>query len=296
MEEELKRSAGAIANQPPQELLHYGSGWGALEERLRRATGRPAMASASTRFPDDSLGEDQAPWLALLEQGRLPHRDPALDPGSLMVQPEWRDLLEQAVHEDRGAHWLAWYHLGVMRYRARDFAGAREAWERSMRQEPTAWACRDLAVLALEAPDPQRAADLWLDAARMNPTCTPLAIECAIALRQAGRAAQLVDFVGALPPQVRSHGRIRLLRAMAALELDDLDTVARYFEGDVDVANIREKETILSDLWFGFQAKRVARERGVQVDDELNRLVRREFPPPPRFDFRLNADLDLLSP
>lgn len=165
-----------------------------------------------------------------------------------------------------------------------------------MRQQPTAWACRDLAVLALEAPDPHRAADLWLDAARMNPTLTPLAIECARALLQAGRAGQLIEFVASLPPPVHSHGRIRLLRAMAALELDDLDAVARYFEGDVDVANIREKETILSDLWFGWQARRVARERGVKVDEELNRLVRREFPPPPRFDFRLNADLDLLSP
>ena len=296
MEAELNRSAAAIANRPPQELLHYGSGWGALEERLRLATSRPAMASASTPFPDDSMGEQQAPWLALLEQGRLPHRDPALDPGSLMVQSEWRDLLEKAVREDRGAHWLAWYHLGVMRYRARDASGAREAWERSMRREPTPWACRDLAVLASETPDPPRAAHLWLDAARMNPTCTPLAIECARALLDAGLAGQLIEFVASLPPRVRSHGRIRLLRAMAALELDDLDSVARYFDGDVDVANIREKETILSDLWFGWQARRVARERGVKVDEELNRLVRREFPPPPRFDFRLNADLDMLSP
>jgi hypothetical protein len=76
---------------------------------------------------------------------------------------------------------------------------------------------------------------------------------------------------------------------MAALEQGDLAKVAKYFEGDVDIPNIREKETTLSDLWFGWQEQRVARERGVPVDDHLRTLVRREFPPPVRFDFRLTT-------
>ena len=58
-----------------------------------------------------------------------------------------------------------------------------------------------------------------------------------------------------------------------------------------DIANIREKETSLTDLWWSFQQQRVARERGLPIDEKLKQLVRREFPPPARFDFRLNADL-----
>jgi hypothetical protein len=86
---------------------------------------------------------------------------------------------------------------------------------------------------------------------------------------------------------VRGKGRIRLLHAMASLDLDDLDTVARYFDGDVDIANIREKETVLSELLFGWLATRLARERGVALTDDLRRSARKEFPPPRRFDFRL---------
>jgi hypothetical protein len=267
-----------------------------VERRRRDRAAQPPFAPPSALpFPDSSIGDEQLPWLALLDAGALPYRPAAHDPGSLMVQPEWRELLERAVHAagdgGRGAHWLAWYHLGVMRYRAGDAAGARQAWERSMREEPSAWACRDLAVLARDEGDEQAAADLWLKASRLAPHVVPLAIECAKALLGAGRIAELSAFADVLPPEVRTHGRIRLLRAMAALREGDLDAVERYFQGDVDVANIREKETILSDLWFGWHEQRLSRQRGTAIDDDLRRLVRREFPPPARFDFRLDTSV-----
>ena len=43
------------------------------------------------------MGDPQKPWLALLETGALPYRAATEDPGSLMVQPEWRDLLEKSI-------------------------------------------------------------------------------------------------------------------------------------------------------------------------------------------------------
>ena len=286
LEAQLTRSS-AMADRAPVELLHHGSGWGALENRRRRAAGEPPFASAALPFPEEALSAEQAPWLALLERGTLPPRPATSDPGSLMVQPEWRQLLEASIERPGGSHWLSWYHLGVMRFRAGDVAGARAAWERSFSIEPTPWARRDLAVLAREAGDHASAAQKWVAAARMAPDVAPLAIECCQALLRAQRYDELLRFVASLPPTVRSHGRVRLLHAMASLELGDLATVERYFEGDLDIANIREKETLLSDLWFGWHAKRLARERGVAVSDELRQLVRKEFPPPMRFDFRL---------
>jgi hypothetical protein len=178
-----------------------------------------------------------------------------------------------------------------MRYRAGDIAAARQAWEHSLAGEKSPWAYRDLAVLTREDGDANKAADLWLTAVRLAPHVTPLAIETVRALLAADRPAELLKFTDTFPPSVRSHGRIRLLRAMASLALADLDAVARYFEGDIDIANIREKETSLTDLWWSFQQQRVARERRVPIDENLKQLVRREFPPPARFDFRLNADL-----
>jgi tetratricopeptide (TPR) repeat protein len=289
LEKELALS-GALAERVPAEILHDGSGWGALESIRREHSKQPPFATPATPFPTSTIGEEQLPWLTLLETGALPSRAVSAGPGSLMVQPEWRELLERAVQQHRGEHWLSWYHLGVMRYRAGDLAAAEEAWERSLRAEPSSYAQRDLAVLADEQGDGELAADLWLKASRMDPSLTPLALECVKGLLKANRYAAIAEFVNELPPAAASHGRIRLLRAMAALAQGKLDEVEKYFQGDLDIANIREKETSLSDLWFGWHEQRLARERKTQVDDELRQLVRREFPPPMRFDFRLRAD------
>ena len=286
LDDELSRTR-AMADRTPSDLLHLGSGWGALENRRRRAAGAPSFATDALPFPDEALSAEQAAWLALLERGTLPPRAASDDPGSLMVQPEWRQLLQASVDRPGGSHWASWYHLGVMHFRAGDANAARDAWERSLAIEPTPWARRDLAVLAREAGDHHAAADQWLAAAQSSPDVAPLAIECCQALMRVGRFADVIRFVESLPPPVRKHGRIRLLHAMASLELDDLATVERYFEGDLDIANIREKETLLSDLWFGWHARRLAKERGVAVNEDLRRLARNEYPPPIRFDFRL---------
>jgi predicted TPR repeat methyltransferase len=207
-----------------------------------------------------------------------------------MTQPQWRELLEQSVNTGgRAAHWTGWYHLAVMHYRAGDLAGARQAWEQSLRAEPNVWSARDLAFLAIDQCDEPAAVDLYLKAAAIAPHLIPLAIECAKVLLQTRRFAQLTKFADSLPPEVQSTGRLRLLRAMAALEQGDLTAVENYFEGDVDIPNIREKEIALSDLWFRWQEQRVARERGVPIDDALRSKVRRDFPPPMRFDFRLRT-------
>jgi len=105
------------------------------------------------------------------------------------------------------------------------------------------------------------------------------------------RDEEAIRFIEALPPHLRSHGRIRLVRAVAALATGDLDSVERYFEGEVDIANIRENETKLSDLWFALHAARLAQKRGVLIEDALRWEVHDTFPPPARFDFRLNAEL-----
>jgi len=293
LESDLSRTAAAIADRAPVELLHHGSGWGALERVRRSRSGERPFASDATPFPDSSLTADQMPWLALLDTGELPYIAPTDDPSTLMVQPEWRDLLERAVQTNPDAHWLTWYHLGVMRYRAGDLSGARAAWQRSLAREPSAWAHRDLAFLSMEQGDEPAAVAQWLRAARLAPDNVPLAVEVAKLLLTTRRFAELTNFVDALPTGVRSAGRIRLLHAMSALEQGDLATVEKYFEGDVDIPNIREKETTLSDLWFRWQEQRVARERGVNVDDAIRKLVRREFPPPSKFDFRLATLLDV---
>jgi hypothetical protein len=281
MEFELLRTE-PMANRPPEEILQRGSGWGALEQ-----VRRPSFVPTGVVFDEASLGPDQAPWMELLGRDEMPEAPPDRDPGAFMVQDEWRELLETAVAIGKGSHWLAWLHLGVMRYHAGNHDGAREAWERSLSLAPSAWALRNLAVLEKDEGRLGEAADLLVKACRMLPSQTRLVIETCESLIAAERADEMGALLDEVPEEVRSHGRIKMLEVRAALDCGDLDRAEKALFGKFDMGDIREGEVSLTDLWFTLHEKRLAAQLGVPVDDALRERVRREFPPPAEMDFRM---------
>jgi tetratricopeptide (TPR) repeat protein len=277
------------ANSPPLEMLQHGSGWGALERRRREASGEPLLCTPGLIFGDDSLGAEQAPWISLLEDRSFPDSDPHTAPRSFVVGEKWQSLLESALQSGHGDNWLALFHLGVMRYWCGDVHGARGAWERSLERVWTPWAARNLAVLAWEQGRLDEAAGLLTRALRAAPDLLPLAIESGRCLLEAGRAQEWLELSEELPSLIRSTGRIRLLQAQAALAEDKLATVAQFFEDKVSIDDLREGENLLTDLWFGYHARRVSLEENVPVSSSLKRRIREEYPLPEEFDFCMTA-------
>jgi hypothetical protein len=278
------------ADRPPVELIQRGSGWGALERLRRERSGEPPFCSEGLVFDRASLSEEQAPWVGLLHDGALPSAEPDATPSSYMVQAEWRTMLEHAVREGRGAHWLAWLHLGVMRYHIGDREGARRAWEESLERTKTPWALRNLAVLAREDGRLGDAAELYVAACRMRPSLLPLAVECGRTLIQAERPDAWLELLDELPDAVRSVGRVRLLQAQAALAVGDFEVVKHVFAGKPVVDDMREGEVSLSQLWFDYHERRLSAAESVPIDDALRARVRQEFPVPKELDFRMRVD------
>jgi hypothetical protein len=98
-----------------------------------------------------------------------------------------------------------------------------------------------------------------------------------------------MERVDRLAPPVRQHGRIRLLVARAALALDRLDEAEAILRGPIEVSDLREGETLLSDTWFEIAARRLAAQTGAPVDDALRARARQASPLPPHLDFRGSA-------
>lgn len=286
LEAEFARSM-ASADSRPVEILQRGSGWGALERLRREVVGERPFCTEGLIFDDDSLGGDQEPWLQLLREGFLPVQPPDRGPGKAMVQSVWRERLEKSVQKEAGDNWAAWLHLGVMRYYAGEKDGARRAWERSRARSDNAWAVRNLAVLAREKGRFEQAAELYSTACRLQPDLLPLLIECGRSLIEAGQGQAWLELVGDLPYTVRGNGRVRLLEAQAGLVTGNLQIVERFFADGVVVADIREGETSLSDLWFDFQAMRLSLTENVPLDEALRARVRRMLPVADGFDFRM---------
>jgi len=291
MEAELARTQ-ATADRPPEQVVHRGAGWGALERRRRQLTGDKPFCGQAMIFDDETLTADQQPWLALLERGELPCSPVERPPGHWMVRGPWRELLEAALQNGRGDHWLSHLHLGVMHYNNGQVAEARRAWERSLACERSAWALRNLAVLERHQKNLDAAAELYVEALRLLPTVPALAADCLQTLIDAGRPEDVAPLIESLDEDVRSRGRIQLLKGAAALDAGDLETVRQVLDGNLVVNDMREGEVSLSDLWYGLHEKRLAAAENVTIDESLRQRVRRDFPPPPELDFRMATVAD----
>ena len=84
--------------------------------------------------------------------------------------------------------------------------------------------------------------------------------------------------------------RIRLLAGQAALAIHDFEAVEKLFADPPVVADLREGEVSLSQLWFAYHEQRISAEEGVSIDATLRRRVRSEHPVPLEIDFRMATD------
>jgi len=203
-----------------------------------------------------------------------------------MIQPEWRRILEDAVNAGRGDHWLSWLHLGVMYYAEKNMDAAKQAWEKSLKLEPSPLAYRNLAVLAKRGKRLSEAADMLLAARRMAPDMFSLAVECCRALIEAGRSREVLGLMENLPQHIHDRGRMRIMEAQAAMKIGDLQKVEEILQSRPSVSDVREGEVTLSNLWFEMHEKRIAAAENLPIDDELRQRVRRDYPPPSWLDFR----------
>lgn len=285
---DLEQACRARAGQAPEEIYVRGAGWGALEARRRSAASGLMPAPAGLDFPADTLGVEQRKWLALAEKGALPEQDPLALPGEWMVQAEWETLLEGSLQQEGGRSWAALLHLGVMRMERYDSSGAEAAWLESVQLQPSAWAYRNLAVLALRRNEPERSRAYyeraWELAARADAPPAGLAVEYLSMLQETGQASRGMQVYKQLPASAQRAERVQILRGQFALALGDLEAVEEVLA--IEYAGVREGETVLSDLWFELQAQRTAQQSGRALDEALRREVRKACPPPARIDFR----------
>ncbi len=286
LEAELAATRRA-ASTPVDQVLIAGSGWGALEQARGQAGGRPSAWAPGITFPPETLGADQAPWLALLRTGAMPVRRPAESPGAFQSSPAWKRMLQRSIRTGGSDHWLGWFHLGLLAYAPNGgIAAARRAWERSVALTPNPWALRGLAVLARRETDWFEAIRLFKRARRLLPHHAELTAELLETMQLAGQYRQALDLIASLPPALRRHERVRLERAWCALGVGDAEGALKQITRGPEFAQIREGELSLSALWYRAHDLRLSRAEGRPIDFALRVRVRETCPPPYKLDMR----------
>jgi tetratricopeptide (TPR) repeat protein len=226
--------------------LHTGSGWGALESLRRELSQEQPSPVIDRLFPRSSLGEDQEPWIAFLETGTLPPGTPR----SYVVGAPWSVLVEQAA--DSAASML---HRGVVRWHAGHREAAVAAWEAAYALEPDSWlALRNLAAASGLAGEPGRSAEQYLRALDLMPEVAQLRVEAIEALIAANRFPEAIELAQTAPA---SHfaGRFRFLQAWAAVHHGETRLAESILERGLEIADLREGEVSLSDLWLFCQRR-----------------------------------------
>lgn len=284
VEEELER-ARTWQHKEPSELLHMGSGWGRLELERRSRDGETPFVGNELRFPPDSIGREQEPWLELLTSGVYPENGFSQQAPSFMVQPEWSRLLEASLTKEPRS-WAALLHLGVAYAYIGEWAAARAAWIESLEHERTPWALRNLAVDDRRSGLLDDAVDRLIEASGLAPDSVSLATELGRGMIEAGRSKEWLE-AAALPNQVAAHGRIRYLNARAGLECGELSLAAQFFDSGEVVTDLREGSTEITQLWVDYQTQLLARETGQQINAIGQRRVAIERPVPDQFDFSM---------
>jgi hypothetical protein len=238
---ESELGGGAGADNRQGERVHAGSGWGALESLRREVAREPPSPVIDRLFPRSGLGDDQEPWIALLETGTLPSGTPR----SYVVGRSWSGLLDAAA--DSAASML---HRGVVRWSAGRRQAAVEAWEAAWALEPDCWlAVRNLAAASGLTGAPGRSAEQYLRALDLMPDLPQLRVEAIEALIAADRLPEAIALAQAAPPSSFA-GRFRFLEARAAVLHGDVGRAESILAGGLEVADLREGEVSLSDLWL----------------------------------------------
>ena len=133
--------------------------------------------------------------------------------------------------------------------------------------------------------DPDRAAE-YTAAAMVGTPPTVMQIDGMGTMLDCKRYGWVTAHFAALPENIRQHGRIRLMAALAYAKQGAADEAQRLLDGLV-VDDIREGETVLSDLWTMLH-REAMRRRGVPDGEMTADRVLKAYPLPESLDFRMH--------
>jgi len=271
------------------EILEKGSGWGFLEGRLRNYKIPPGLS-----FPEESAGEAESPWSELLLKGSFPSRPVEAGPGSFVTDEAWEKLLEE--RSVREGDWLSPYHLGVIAYERGETEKAAAFWKKSLKNEENPWACRNLALAALQKNDIQSAL-YYYKRALSSGQDQSFAQEYVPLLLDAGKEEEVAVLLEAA---VKRHSGsletlpVSLIEAAARIALNSEDNVGLDRIFSLEPVHVREGNTALVDIWTEREIRRFTRE-GVSRNEAETRvrtaLSEGSLVPPKTIDFRMYTNL-----
>lgn len=288
VESYLANRVGDLENMPfptkinSSEIIYKGSDWGAIEEAVRGE-----RVSSLCSFPKIS-DDESAQWWQLIENNSFPCPDVNETPKSYVKGSFWAEKLLSLPEQS----WYSLLHLGVICYEMGDLEKAKKYWEESIEKTPSAWAMRNLAMLYKnELGNAEKGMEFILRANELKGDCRSILAEVGAVLTSCNEDEKWLGIYGKLSNELKAIGRLRLLCAVAYINLDKLEKAAEIINPDFVMNDIKEGELSVSHIWFELYRRLYAKEEGVAYDADNKALIEaadKKYPLPKKLDFRMH--------
>lgn len=271
------------------EQLWTGSGWGEIENKIRKLTGKAPISDYITDWGNTDC--DQAPWKYLLEHGEFPAYDVETRPHSYVSNMFWRDLLIKAAQEGSSQQrWYAYMQLGVHYYISEEVDEAEKAFRKSIECAPNAWSLRNLGMLLYKEKDClDEGIKYMLRAVDMYKDFRGLYVELAQMLQAANRDEEWLEIFENMKDSLKQDGRLNLLKILSLINVGRLDEAADMLTPDFKMADIKEGELSVSYIWFELYSRIIKRDTGLTDEEQVNKLLLEKYPLPKTLDFRMHG-------
>ena len=152
------------------------------------------------------------------------------------------------------------------------------------------WAYRNLGMLYYLAYEDNEKAFTYMQKAyqtSLGNNYRPFIVEYAKFLVDIGKAQVCVDMYESLNKRLQKDARISVYYAMALVEVDREEEAIAIITPDVEIADVKEGEVSLSNLWISAYAKRIAKRDNISLE-QAKECVEDEYPVPFSLDFRIS--------
>ena len=259
------------------EIKQYGSGWGCLKNRENELCGLPPV-SALVEFPKDSISEEEAYFLALLNEGKFPCPSVNEIPVSYCFSEKLRAALSAYVNENP-SNWFALYHLGVMEYAMGDVAKAQMRWEESVKAEKNTWAIRNLAMLERnEYGNFDKAVEYMKEAVSIFEGNRNLTQDYLETLMKAGKFEECVKAFDEISNDLKKIGKLQYCKAFALTKLEKYDEAAEIVNDKFQMDDIKEGDISIADLWYELYAGVLKKAGKLNEGDDVETVVEQYYP------------------
>jgi len=275
---------------PPTDsrLVFSGSGWGAIENAVRKAQNKPLVNSVCT-FPCE-ITEETQDFHQLLNKGYLPKRDVDETPHGYVTGEFWRDTMLKSLQNEKAQHWFTYLQLGVTQYAMGNLEQAQDAWEKSLEKSPSLWAYRNLGMLYLnEYKQIKTGLEYMRKAYQTKIARNTYAFlkEYAAVLTANGCDSEWLEVYQSLSKTWQVKSRLQVFTAIALLNTEKPYEAAKIITPQFVLSDVKEGELSVSYLWKQIYSAIVKKETGT-TQAEAEKIAEEKYPLPYELDFRMH--------